>query len=250
MGKFVIIILCLLLSNLTAIDEIWQKTEKLVENSKYLVPGVSVEAMNIQASHKGEKADFEMVFIIKHSYCKESEKIINTFDDAYINVVGQDTAEDYDMTELIEYFKEKSPSLNRDLNQKLTNKGLFTDKNAKYREIIRKPGIHKYNDKDCYIYQAKYSPSGKKKDIHNFEIYIDAKNSSPLFADIKPQRKTIGLKEFVNNMYFDYDEESQRFMITKDYNHMVISFLFFTAPTTYSIEYKDYWDIREFSTKF
>ena len=230
MKKLVITLLTLcLVTTVFAFDELWQKAQKISENSWNLVPGKTTQ-LNKMTDDKKNEMVMDLEVIVLHSLA-DNGSVLNELVTA--KNMGEDL--DPDDNKQIEGILSQDKTPSKD--------GMFFETNPKNLTVNVLRESKNINGKDCQAYSVRYLPDGNKKEALEGKVWLDKKTGAPVLAELTMSKTPMFVKSV--DMKTHYLFEQGKVYPDKIEVVMSISALGKKITNETTILMHDYWEYPE-----
>jgi len=216
-----------IISSVFAIDELWQKAQKISQNSWRLVPGKTTERLKMIDPKKNEIQSNEEI-IVKHSL-GNNKNVLNKL------VLATKNGEALDPEE-----KRVKKILSKDNTPK--KKGVFFETNPKYFKVKRLDEIKEINGKKCQAYEIEYIADGDKDKALKGKIYLDIITGSPVLSELQLVNTPMSVENVDMVTHYNFDNKKNQVYVSKKEIHTLVSMFFVKAKMEGIVLMEDYWE--------
>ena len=259
------VFLILTITTIFAFDELWQKAQTIMENSKNYVPGTLAQHWESVTKKPGYEFRLGYEIIIGHALGEEGKtetSLIsrNTFDNYndLRNNPGIPRNDILDMRKAVDELKSginsiSNSMLNKDMDaEELDDRDIlwteiFTETDPKKLVLTPQKRDQNIGGNTCRVYKVRYMPDGKKKNSQTGTIYLDTVTGVPVLSvfDILDLGLPLEIKLPRNpemRTYYSYDVENNIAHPSRVEIKISIPFMGITSEMNTMITMGDYWE--------
>lgn len=230
--SLITIALLLIIVNIFAFDELWQKAQKFAENSWNLVPGKIIQ-QNIMKDLKSNE-DMNQSDIIINVIKDDMGFIKSVLEKAIVD--GQEVNESNSQIEML---------LNVDRTP--NRKGMFLTNDKKDISVKRLRQNSKINDLDCIAYEVSYTTTddSNKRETLKGTVWLASKDGRPVLAEMEMAKTPMFVQSIKMNTHYGFDNNTQKIFIEKVDMDVNISALGKRMHNKTIVTMSDYWEYKE-----
>ena len=251
-----------------AFDELWQKAQAVMENSKNMTPGTL--AQHFESISKNPKFEFQLGYEIIVSFAPDedgntvtnlvSRRTFDNYDDLRKNT-GIPRSDLLDMRKAVDELKASINGISNDMLNKdmdsdefegndITWFGVFFETDPKKLQLSPQKKLQVMNGVNCQVYKVKYMPDGNKKNTETGTIYLNAETGVPVYSsfDLRNMKLPLELKLIKDpamNTHYTYDAERNMALPSRTEINISIPFMGTTSSVNTLITMGDYWERSE-----
>ena len=266
MKKLIVTLLILtIMVSVFAFDELWQKAQAVMENSKKMTPGTL--AQHFESISKNAKYDFQLGYEIIVSFAPGedgntvtslvSRRTFDNYNDLRNNT-GIPRSDLLDMRKAVDELKASINGISNDmLNKDMDSEelegndlnwfGVFQETDPKKLVLSPQKKFQTMNGVTCQVYKVKYMPDGNKKNTETGTIYLNAETGVPVYSsfDLRNMKLPLELKLITDpamNTHYTYDAERNLALPSRVEINISIPFMGNTSSMNTLITMGDYWE--------
>ena len=266
MKKLLVTMLVLtIMTSVFAFDELWQKAQAVMENSKNMTPGTL--AQHFESISKNPKFEFKLGYEIIVSFAPGeagstvtslvSRRTFDNFSDLRTNK-GIPNSDLIEMRKAVDEMKASINGISNDMLNKdmdsdelegndLNWFGVFQETDPKKLNLSPQKKLQSMNGVTCQVYKVKYMPDGNKKNTETGTIYLNAQTGVPVYSsfDLRNMKLPLELKLITDpamNTHYTYDAEKNMALPSRVEINISIPFMGTTSSMNTLITMGDYWE--------